>query len=61
MEKYLELSKDEMVNLLQELQVLARIMQKYAITKPYDEAGHKRSCGKYLDKAKWLADQGDMV
>lgn len=61
MVKYLELSEDDMVNLLAEFQTLAKDVYITGSTVPYLEAPHKRACKKYLDKGKWLAMQGKIV
>ena len=59
--RYLELSPDEMVDLLSTFQKMAREMAESAITSPYEEKRHIKACTDLINKAKWLARQGDVI
>lgn len=61
MSKYLELSSDEMAELLVEFQTFARKVYETACAIPYSPKLHQKACQKYLDKGKWLAAQGDII
>ena len=58
---YLELDVDQMVDCLTDFQKLSREMMRTAKIVPYSMTAHRDAVGALFEKAKWLADQGDVV
>ena len=62
---YLELTEDQMVELLTEIQKLAREMMKTSkgveVGVLYSPSAHRAACDAVCKKMSWLAKQGDIV
>ncbi|KKK87060.1 hypothetical protein LCGC14_2757020 [marine sediment metagenome] len=55
----LELSEDQMVEELAEIQRLARLTLEATAARPYDQSIHEKTCNDLFKKMKWLALKGD--
>ena len=58
---YLELTEDQMVEELQAIQKLARIMFNAGKIEPYDLKAHEIACTEVVKKMNKLAIQGDVI
>ncbi len=59
--KSLELSEDEMVDLLSHLQYLGREVFSAGKAEPYIASNHEKACDALLSKVAWLANQGEVL
>lgn len=61
MRVYLELTEDELVERLSELQRLARRMVEAGNAEPYNKLAHEKACEAVTKRMKHLASDGDIV